>query len=123
MSMYKRECIISTRTDLRLLAALATFYKSTDELARTKSSLVGDAIEDFVLFLASKDKLKIPATTMEALEILKGSNFNFINRGSKFQRSVIKTLADEEYDIVKSEVDEFDSDSIASKVGKELANK
>ena len=116
---YKRELIISTRTDVRLIAGLALFYKDKNMLARTKSSLIGDSLEDFVLFLANKNLTSIPETVAEALQILKENNFNFfVKEGKALQRNIVKVLADEEYDIVRAEVEAIDID-----MAKAVANK
>ena len=123
MPIYERKLVVSLRTDIRLLAGLAEFYKNRNELARTKSSLVGDAIEDFVLFLQSKDKLSVPLTTHEALDILKENNFNFFEKGgTMYQRGIVKGLADEEYDYVKAEAEDVDA-QLAKEIGKQLAEK
>ena len=120
---YKRNCIVSTRTDIRLLAGFAKFYKDKNVLARTKSSLVGDIIEDFALFLESKELLEVPVTTVEALDILKQSNFSFIGgKGRVHQRGVVTDLSKEEYIHISSEIDSIDPE-LADKVGKDIAGK
>ena len=122
-SEYKRNCIVSTRTDIRLLAGFARFYKDKNVLARTKSSLVGDIIEDFARFLQLKKLLEIPITIVEAMDILKQSNFSFIGgRGGTHQRGVVTALAKEEYEDVSSEMESIDPE-IAKKVGKDIAGK
>lgn len=116
---YKRECMISTRTDIRLLAGLVLLYKNRNELARTKSSLVGDAIEDFALFLENTGKIKIPATYTEAIDIMKQNNFNFLSSSdNRTQRGLVKELAKEEFVFVGHE--EVDISSIAKKVGDKI---
>lgn len=122
MSIYKRDCIVSTRTDIRLLAGFAKFYKK-DVLARTKSSLVGDIIEDFACFLQKKELLQIPTTVVEAIDILKQSNFSFIGgRGRTEQRGVVKRLADEEYEDTAGEMDSIDPEMV-ERVAEDITGK
>jgi len=102
---YDRKIIASTRTDLRILACIAIFYRDNQSLSRTKSSLIGDVLEDFALILEKQKKSIIPIAHTKALKILRECNFNFYDKSESggLARDVVETLAQEEFALVEHE--------------------
>ena len=115
MNTYDRKVIASTRTDLRLLACIAEFYRDRNVLPRTKSALIGDVLEDFAKLLDKQGKSKIPETNQQALDILKANNFNFYtSQEGVLPRDIVEVLADEEFESMLSEETDIKAAVLAS---------
>ena len=94
--------VVSTRCDIRFLAAIAKFYQSLNDMPETRSKLIRRIIEDFYSILISSEKIEPISSTLDAFSYLSSNGLKPSDRGRSMliNQINIETIVGKDHDEV-----------------------